>query len=861
MADFSALKTAIQANIRTNGNEEITGAILQDILLSMVSTMGDGAINALTEALQVEITNRQNAVSGEATARAEADSELSGRINAEATARAEADTQLNNSITAITTRLNEGYVYAGIATPSTNPGTPAGKVFYIALQAGTYTNFSAIVVAKGISILKYGGTSWSLEQLYTVDDTPKKGSTSLINSGGVFANIGAFDISEYNKSGSTLATYADLTAALAALPSSYQKGGMSVKFVQSSDNKYVQYRLMADSWSTDVTKWQGVDNKPTPGSKNLVESGGVYDETHTENDVDKTSTAVGEHYIVTNVSVGSVVDIENPTEAGNFEYIIFQVLAGEKIKVKGQGGNAPRLWAFIDIDKKMIESSDNSLYLNDYVTLTAPANGYFISNSIMNSQDYPHSVKVESYISVKESIAQLDEKIEGIQENIINANNTIDEDEYRDNVLSSINSLRIGLRPKVMFYGYDEGGRWLNVGNASYRHRLFVLKSGDEIKIKAGTAGSHYSFLKDAVKPINLAAMNYVDGYTRTTIAANAEVTVNAPADCFLYVLIAYNNDTGYVPASLSVNGVEQLEVLENQDVREYFPDGVLKNDATNKRLTFYGRRKGTSQYFAFRIQHKIDHSELGYADLWHLTKGHLCNYSNGVFTDVCETIDDAENEMAIKFSDKADFTGGYHGDERIDIDSSSFVRFFVDGKLITDISTDFEVECASFDYVQFSTLHETTSDGTTPVTGHPIVAYHFKKSSFENGKFRVENSIKMASAQTVTTAFAGLFCTDKNVASVAIIPFAQEIQMSGNSSQYGATNKQDALVLFYDNTNKVECIVDGHFEQGYDDNTDVNYYIIWDRNVDSKYYRGNSLSKEFAQGDIIRNKFSAEFL
>ena len=69
MADFSALKTAIQANIRTNGNEEINGAILQDILLSMVTTMGDGAINSLAEALAAEVTARQNAVGGEATTR------------------------------------------------------------------------------------------------------------------------------------------------------------------------------------------------------------------------------------------------------------------------------------------------------------------------------------------------------------------------------------------------------------------------------------------------------------------------------------------------------------------------------------------------------------------------------------------------------------------------------------------------------------------------------------------------------------------------------------------------------------------------------------------------------------------------
>jgi hypothetical protein len=59
------------------------------------------------------------------------------------------------------------------------------------------------------------------------------------------------------------------------IPTPVRKGGMSIKFVQSSDNKYVQYRLMATTWSTNVANWQGVDDEPTAGSQNLVKSGGV----------------------------------------------------------------------------------------------------------------------------------------------------------------------------------------------------------------------------------------------------------------------------------------------------------------------------------------------------------------------------------------------------------------------------------------------------------------------------------------------------------------------------------------------------------------------------------------------------------
>ena len=79
--------------------------------------------------------------------------------------------------------------------------------------------------------------------------------------------------------------YADLAAALgtngANIPQSLRKGGMSVKFVQSSDNKYVQARLMhpLDNPSTaaadfaNVKNWQGVDSTLVAGSHNLAESG------------------------------------------------------------------------------------------------------------------------------------------------------------------------------------------------------------------------------------------------------------------------------------------------------------------------------------------------------------------------------------------------------------------------------------------------------------------------------------------------------------------------------------------------------------------------------------------------------------
>lgn len=61
MADFTALKTAIQQYIAQNGNKEITGNLLQTILLAMVQSMGDQAINGVLQMLSNEMTAREHA--------------------------------------------------------------------------------------------------------------------------------------------------------------------------------------------------------------------------------------------------------------------------------------------------------------------------------------------------------------------------------------------------------------------------------------------------------------------------------------------------------------------------------------------------------------------------------------------------------------------------------------------------------------------------------------------------------------------------------------------------------------------------------------------------------------------------------
>ena len=63
-----------------------------------------------------------------------------------------------------------GYIYKGVATPSTNPGTPTERVAYLACEPGTYTNFGGIVIASGLYSLTYAGGTWTGTQMQAGSD-------------------------------------------------------------------------------------------------------------------------------------------------------------------------------------------------------------------------------------------------------------------------------------------------------------------------------------------------------------------------------------------------------------------------------------------------------------------------------------------------------------------------------------------------------------------------------------------------------------------------------------------------------------------------------------------------------------------
>lgn len=179
MANYATLIAAIQSVITQNGNNEITGPILQQTLISVVNSLGSGYqfIGIATPETTPGTPDQKVFYIGSAgtypnfgpavipdgnLAVFYYDSSwhygsVAFPIGDGAVTESKLATALANKL------LASGYKFAGIATPATTPGTPNQNIFYIG-GPGEYSNFgTAQTVNDGyLGFFEYNN-GWSFE--------------------------------------------------------------------------------------------------------------------------------------------------------------------------------------------------------------------------------------------------------------------------------------------------------------------------------------------------------------------------------------------------------------------------------------------------------------------------------------------------------------------------------------------------------------------------------------------------------------------------------------------------------------------------------------------------------------------------
>lgn len=242
------------------------------------------------------------------------------------------------------------------------------------------------------------------------------------------------------------------------IPSEVRCGGMSIRFVQSSDNKYVEYKLTSDEWSFSPYDWQGVDEIPTLGSNNLIKSGGVQKELYISKETTLTITGQlsnaytkdGEVKISPNISqnlkllyyqnqenVSIYIHIQTTNERTNLEVGEIFIVDSVSNLVGGY-----KIQNSISAPVGMGETSDAIFVLDS---------GKVAVLSFYNNNPY-YFKTVESYSKlnkIEDNIHNLDEKIKLLSSNFSDFENNF-EDKY--GLLTPIKTANL-VNPSDVTYG------------------------------------------------------------------------------------------------------------------------------------------------------------------------------------------------------------------------------------------------------------------------------------------------------------------------------------------------------------------------------------------------------------------------
>lgn len=247
-------------NINNNHNT------LENTVDSLINTVNDNKLNIDTK-LQEEITRATNTelvldakLETEKNRAVETENNLIETINniTEVNENATSanivtiDPLSNSTASNVQQALDPLYknsLYAGIATPNTNPDIPDNPIFYIATKAGTYTNFSNIEVIEGESvILQWDNNEWTKKTIGLATEQEAIYDVSARNNSASFESLQALLNSD------NLSTL---------IPESVRHSGMNIRFVQSSDNKYVQYVYIntniANTNFKKIINWQKIN--------------------------------------------------------------------------------------------------------------------------------------------------------------------------------------------------------------------------------------------------------------------------------------------------------------------------------------------------------------------------------------------------------------------------------------------------------------------------------------------------------------------------------------------------------------------------------------------------------------------------
>lgn len=261
--------------------------------------------------------------------------------------------------------------------------------------------------------------------------------------------------------------------------------------------------------------------------------------------------------------------------------------------------------------------------------------------------------------------------------------------------------------------------------------------------------------------------------------------------------------------------------------------------------LAIYKNILGTNKYIEYSIVHvystDTDPSHVpDNADYWRISTSYVCSRRGSTFTRLYKCLEANENEFVFHIKNAADYTGGYHGDEKY-----TDIHFFLDGEDL-DLTSSFTKKGNHFEFIITSNMYDTLNDITD------VVAVHYKRTIITDDGYITQNRVVFQKSTLLNEVFAGLCCVSKEVASKW---FAEDLVVhtcvGDSTSTFPTIVSEKPVVCFYNPTNNVMVEVTSEIIYGIE--PEILKLSIWDRSGDTKfYYRspGNTTSLNVSQGD-----------
>ena len=239
------------------------------------------------------------------------------------------------------------------------------------------------------------------------------------------------------------ATFASLSALLSSgslstlIPTFVRKGGMQIRFVQSSDNKYVQFRYMSSSTTTadftNVVNWQGVTNEMPnyDDYKEDIITGRAVLVSQT-NKIANGAGKLTDFFIYQNWMSSSGAYLGNSGTYVNYKCVCVPVAPGTIIKIsKGATQNAycAFLKSLLNVDNHSVSSPSADLCSGESrrtitdstsspQSLTAPSDAAYLYVGIYNGTDViPQVFTIDGYDckkSLKEHVVLIENELSKI---------------------------------------------------------------------------------------------------------------------------------------------------------------------------------------------------------------------------------------------------------------------------------------------------------------------------------------------------------------------------------------------------------------------------------------------------------------